>query len=100
MNDFSHHLFREIYGQPELWLSIGSRADEIGAVLEQARAIGPNLVHVTGRGSSAHAASIIGRHAEEVLNVPSRFFRSKMQAGGKPNQAIALCSHSPGVLPL
>jgi len=74
MNDFSHHLFREIYGQPELWLSIGSRADEIGAVLEQARAIGPNLVHVTGRGSSAHAASIIGRHAEEVLNVPSRFF--------------------------
>lgn len=74
MNDVRLHLFREISDQPELWRSIGSRAEEVYAALEQARALQPSLVHVTGRGSSAHAACIIGRQAEKTLHVPSRFF--------------------------
>lgn len=89
MNDVGIHLFREISGQPALWRSIGSRADEVYAALEQARTFQPSLVHVTGRGSSAHAAYIIGRQAEKNLHVPSRFFliEDAKRMGNQPSHS-------------
>ena len=74
MNDGKPHLFQEISGQPDLWRAILSRAEEVYLALENVRTITPDLIHVTGRGSSAHAATIIGRRAEETLGIPSRFF--------------------------
>jgi glucosamine--fructose-6-phosphate aminotransferase (isomerizing) len=74
MTESQGHFFREIAEQPGLWGSLLEGSDEVEAKFFGLRNLRPQMTNVTGRGSSANAAEILGRTSETWFGVPARFF--------------------------